>query len=173
MNDDPTKTGMGQAEINQKRLTAGGAELLSTSEVLGYGLGGFYSIYGLFFLFLCSLAPIYAYNELVFALKTNPIEVTVNDIENLIVNDYVKLTCEMDYVHGLDIKTVGGKQYSLIPVAGTGNRLIIFQSGVTTEKEMANSKGPSLDVLWARAGQTNTMSRQIASSFRSSSPVRT
>ncbi len=132
--------GKEEAEDTQNRFTSESAKLLSTNEVIGYGLGNFYSIYGLIFLFVCAFLIKHAYNELAFALKTKPIEITIGDTKNLVSNDYVKLTCKLDYAKGLDIKTVGGKEYSLIPVAETNNKLIIFQAGITTKKEMATTK---------------------------------
>ena len=140
MNDSHHGASKEQAEDAQERLTADSVKLLSTNEVIGYGLGGFYSIYGLIFLFLCAFFVKHAYDELAFDQKTDPMVITISDVGNLASNDYVKLICELDHESGMDIKTIGGKEYSLIPVAGTDNRLIVFQSGVTTEKEMVIKK---------------------------------
>lgn len=127
-------------EPQQEKLTEQSAKLLSTSEVISHGLGGFYSLYGIFFLTVCVLLAGYGYDNLVFSMQKKPRVVSVGELDSLQHNDYVTLSCEVDYETGLDIQTLGGKQYSLIPVAGTDNRLIIFQSGVTTEKELTQSQ---------------------------------
>jgi hypothetical protein len=132
---NPTLPGSNPSD-EQKDLMPESARSMGTGEILRYGLGNYLSISGGVLLLVCAFLVRHAYSELAFVLQKDPKNISVEEIGSLKNNDYIRLTCALDYEKGLDIETLGGKRYSLFPVSGTNNALIVFQQGLTTTGEL-------------------------------------
>jgi len=65
-------------------------------------------------------------------LKSTPIAIGVS-ANGVSHNDYVQLTAELDFDNGLQVETIGGRAYTLIPVVGSNNRLIVYEKGHATQ----------------------------------------
>jgi len=122
----------------QGLITAEHTRLLSPVDIAAIGMGWFFSIRGIIALCVVVLGISSISEDIEYSLKDSPIAIeniaTVTTLKN---NDYVKLSLPLDYGNGIHSKTVGGMLFSLIPVVGAEDRLIVFREGVLTTEEAA------------------------------------
>lgn len=105
-------------------------------DVLSLGLGRFFSLYGAIGLLVCVALPFMAMDDLRFALAGEATAVELpTGLDALAANDFVEATLEPDYDEGLVVETLAGNTYTLVPAAGTGRAVVLYQEGFPTANE--------------------------------------
>lgn len=111
-------------------------------DVLSFGLGRFFSLYGAIGLLVCLALPFTALDDLRFAFAGDATRVELPaGSEAVTPNDFVEATLEPDYDEGIVVETLGGDTYTLVPAAGTGRAVVVYQQGFPTANE-ADLPGP-------------------------------
>jgi hypothetical protein len=122
-----------------RQLTETDMAVLDRLQVITLGMGWFFSIKGAFAVLVAIALVGSAIGDLIFALRKMPKLVTSATIERLKPNDYVKLNGNLDYDHAVAFKPVLSGNFTLTPVMGARNRLIVYRKGFLTESPQAVS----------------------------------
>jgi hypothetical protein len=126
-----TSASASRAGVHPARTGRRAARRPDMITILQLGLGRYFSIWGAIGILVCVMSLFHSIERFRYALKSTPtvIDVSANGVSH---NDYVQLTAELNFDNGLQIEKIGGKAYTLMPVVGSNNRLIVYEKGHAT-----------------------------------------
>lgn len=140
----------------------------AVTAILRLGLGGFWSLKGAIGVPLCVALLFHSIERFSYAMKSTPVEITPQSTA-IAHNDYVRLTAALDYENGIQIETVGGEAFTLVPVVGSDRRLIVHEKGLATAGEAGRQRtftgrivGTGIDDEWDLDGRRIKLVQQFA-----------